>query len=325
MRAYLIRRILLIIPTVFLVSLGIFYLVRLIPGDVIDAMQPSSGDVQIDRAAVAHTLGLDAPTIVQFGRWLGIFPSMDGRLKGILERDFGVSWIQRVAVAKLLANKWPLSIELGLMGMLFALLIAMPIGVYSALRQDTPGDHIGRALGILCISVPDFWVATLVVVLPSIWWGIMPPIAYIRFGDDPVGNLKMMLLPSLILGMGLSGIIMRMTRTVMLEVLRQDYVRTAWAKGLKERVIVLRHILKNASIPIVTLLGTQIPAVIGGTVIIEQIFNLPGMGRLLVDAIKVRDVPLISGIILIFAFVVSIFNLLTDLTYGMLDPRIQHG
>jgi len=205
-----------------------------------------------------------------------------------------------------------------------ALIIAFPIGIYSAIRQDTWGDYIGRTFAILCIAVPGFWLGTLIIVFPSIWWGWSPSISLIRFPEDPMGNLVQFIVPAIVLGMALSGVTMRMTRTMMLEVLRQDYIRTAWSKGLKERVVVIRHALKNALIPVVTLVGLQLPILVGGTVIIEQIFSLPGMGRLIVEATFDRDYPMITGVMLFFAIAVMLINLFVDLTYAYFDPRVHY-
>jgi len=324
MRNYIIRRLLLVIPTLFLVSLITFIMVHLTPGDIIDAMRSKALDVELDRAAIEKALGLDAPLATQYGRWLGVVPQVDGNFSGVFQGDFGVSWWQSVPVVELIAPRWPVTLELGLMGLIIAQLIALPIGIYSALRQDKWGDYIGRSFAILCISIPGFWLGTLVIVFPSIWWGYMPPIMLIPFTEDPIGNLKMFIMPAIIVGMGMAGITMRMTRTMMLEVLRQDYIRTAWAKGLKERVVIMRHALKNALIPVITLVGIQLPVMIGGTVIIEQIFVLPGMGRLLLSSVLKRDEPLASGVILFFAGALVLINLMVDLTYAYLDPRIHY-
>jgi len=324
MRAYIIRRLLILIPTLIVVSLLIFFLTELIPGNIIDAMLASPGAEEIDREAVALKLGLDAPLLVQYGRWMGIAPQVDGSFSGILQGDFGISWRLGIPVVKLLATTWPVTIQLGLMGLITAQLIALPVGIYSAIRQDSWGDYIGRSFAILCISLPGFWLATLIIVFPSIWWRYMPPIMFIPFTEDPIGNLKMVIVPAMVLGMALTGLTMRMTRTMMLEVLRQDYVRTAWAKGLKERVVIVRHALKNALIPVITIVGIQVPYVVGGTVIIERIFMLPGMGRLIISAVLNRDYPLVSGVLLIFSVIIVLINLMVDLTYGFLDPRIHY-
>ncbi len=286
-------------------------------------MQAAS-DQPLDREMIEKMLGLDAPFVVQYGRWLGVVAQPDGRVGGVLQGDFGVSWWTRKKVVALMLERWPVTIELGLLGLLIAQVIALPIGAISALRQDRVADYLGRSLAILLMSVPGFWVGTLIVVFPSIWWGTMPPIMYIHFRDDPLGNLGMIFAPAIVLGMGLAGLTMRMTRTMMLEVLRQDYIRTAWAKGLSERAVVARHTVKNALIPVVTIVGLQVPILMGGTVIIEQIFSLPGMGRLTLEATLHRDQPLIAGSLLIFAVGLVLVNLAVDLAYSFLDPRVHY-
>ena len=323
MRTYIIRRLLILIPTLLVITLLIFFLVQLILGDVIDAMQAGVEDVELDRLAMERTLGLDAPAIVQYARWLGVVPQVDGSFSGVFQGNLGVSWWTRMTVVELVALKWPVTLELGLMGLIVAQLIALPIGIYSALRQDKWGDYIGRSFAILCISIPGFWLGTLIIVFPALWWGYMPPIMLINFTEDPIGNLGMFIFPAIVLGMAFAGIIMRMTRTIMLEVLRQDYIRTAWAKGLRERVVIMRHALKNALIPVVSTIGVQVPSLIGGTVIIESIFCLPGMGRLVINALLARDKFLVCGIVLIFALLLTLVNLVIDLTYGFLDPRVH--
>ena len=316
------------IPTLLLVTILIFILARLVPGDIVDAMIAEElergGEVQIDREAILQQLGLDVSIIHQYGRWLGVVPQPDGNFSGLFQGDLGISWWQRISVVELVALKWPITLELGLMGIIVAQLIALPIGIYSALRQDTAGDYIGRSFAILLISLPGFWIATMVIVYPSIWWSYMPPIMLIRLTDDPLGNLRMFIVPAILLGMAMSGTTMRMTRTMMLEVLRQDYIRTAWAKGLRERVVIIRHTLKNAFIPVVTIIGLQVPVMIGGTVIIEQIFALPGIGNLTIQALLKRDYPLISGVMLFFGVGLVLINLMVDLTYAYLDPRVHY-
>ena len=324
MRAYIIRRLLLIIPTLFVISLLIFFLVRLIPGDIIDVMMAAPGVGDLDREQIERSLGLDAPALVQYGRWMGVARQMDGSFNGVFQGNFGVSWYQRISVVELVTNKWPVTLELGFLGIMFAQLVALPVGIYSALRQDNWGDYIGRSFAILCISIPGFWLGTMIIVFPSIWWGYMPPLMLIPFTENPIGNLRMFIMPAIVLGMSMAGLTMRMTRTMMLEVLRQDYIRTAWAKGLRERVITLRHALKNALIPIVSIIGLQLPILAGGTVIIEQIFSLPGMGRLIIDATLNRDLPLISGAVFFFGIAMVLINLMVDLAYAFLDPRVHY-
>ena len=325
MLSYIIRRLSLAVPTLFLVSVIIFLLVRFIPGDILDliAMSMEGKGAKMDRAAVQQELGLDVPIFVQYGRWVGVVPQQEGGLSGILQGDLGDSLWKRTPIMDEVLARLPVTLELGLMGVAIGLTIAVPIGVYSAVRQDSWGDYVGRSFAILCISIPGFWVATMIIVFPSIWWGYAPPILLIPFTEDPLGNLKMFVVPAATLGMVLSGVTMRMLRGTMLEVLRQDYVRTAWSKGLAENLIIRRHALKNALIPVVTLVGFQIPIMVGGTVIIETIFNLPGMGQLLWNAALNRDYPIVSGVMFIIGSVVLLNNLIIDLTYAYLDPRIR--
>ena len=242
----------------------------------------------------------------------------------LLHGDFGRSLWQNTPVAELLGARLPITFQLGLMAMIVALTIALPIGIYSAIRQDTAGDYLTRSFSILMLAVPSFWMGTMVMVFPSIWWGWSPQVNFVAFTVDPVQNLKQMILPALILGTALSAITMRLTRTMMLEVLRQDYIRTAWAKGLSERLVVVRHALRNALIPVVTLIGLQAPILIGGAVIVEQIFVIPGMGLLLLDAISQRDYPIITGVSLVIGLSVMLINLAVDLSYGLLDPKVRY-
>ncbi len=332
MRAYIIRRLLLLIPVVFIASIIIFSIVRFIPGTVVDVMVAQQQRfyganivvTDVDRATIERALGLDVSMPIQYGRWIGVLPQEDGIFSGIFQGNLGNSFWKPNTVLEEIIARWPVTLELGILGLIVAQLIALPVGIYTAVRQDTWGDYIGRSFAISCIAIPSFWLGTMVIVMPAIWWGYMPPILLIHFTDNPLGNLRMFIMPAVILGMALSGVTMRMTRTMMLEVLRQDYIRTAWAKGLKERVVILRHVLRNALIPVITVIGFQIPVIIGGTVIIEQIFVLPGMGRLLVQATILRDYPIVSGVMLIFGVGMVITNLVVDLTYSYLDPRVRY-
>ncbi len=325
MRAYIVRRLLLMIPTVFLASLIIFFILRLIPGSIIDLMVlEMETAAEMDKAAIERELGLDVPVFTQFGRWWGVVPGADGSFSGILQGDLGDSMWKHTPVIREMLERWPVTIELGFLALMVAQLIALPVGIFSAIRQDTWGDYTARSFAIMCIAVPSFWLGTMIIVFPSLWWGYSPSIRLIPFVEDPIGNLKMFIVPAIVLGMVMSGTTMRMTRTMMLEVLRQDYIRTAWAKGLKERVVIIRHALKNALIPVITIVGLQVPIMIGGTVIIEQIFSLPGIGRLVIDATQSRDYPVVSGVMLVFAVAMVTTNLLVDLTYGFLDPRVHY-
>lgn len=316
MRAYIVRRLLALIPTLLFASVIVFVTVRLIPGDVIDMMlsQNDIGADKMSRAQLEHVLGFDRPMLQQFGVWLF----------GILRGDFGNSLWRSTPVLDDLLQRLPVTFELGLLALMVALSIALPIGVYSAMRQDTAGDILARSFSILLLAVPSFWLGTMVVVFPSIWWGWSPEVNYVPFGTDPLQNLKQMIVPAIVLGAALSAVTMRLTRTMMLEVLRQDYIRTAWAKGLPEKLVVTRHALRNALIPVVTLVGLQAPLLIGGAVIIEQIFVIPGMGSLLLEAVNQRDYPVITGVFLVVGLAVMLINLIVDLSYGLLDPRVRH-
>ena len=316
MRAHIIRRLLLIIPTLFILSILVFLSVSFIPGDVIDVMQSRmDGLGRVDREQLEQMLGLDQPVYVQYGRWLGGII-----LHGTLGRSLMGDW----AVEEKILGRLPVTVELGVLSIVIGLLIALPVGIYSAIRQDTAVDYAGRSIAILGLATPNFWLALMVMIYPAIWWGWSPPMRLIKFSEDPLGNLGMFLIPSLILGTYLAAATMRMTRTMMLEVLRQDYIRTAWSKGLKERVVVVRHAVKNVLIPVVTLIGLQLPILVGGAVIIENIFNLPGLGRLVLVALNDRDFPVVAGINLVFGTAVMGINLVIDLVYAVLDPRIRY-
>ena len=317
MNAYIIRRLLLILPTLFILSILVFLSVRFIPGDVLDVMvlRAEGQAGKIDREVLEHMLGLDVPVYVQYGRWIG----------GILLRGtLGESLVGNWRIEERLFDRLPVTLELGVLAILIGLVIALPVGIYSAIRQDTAADYLGRSIAIIGLATPNFWLALMVMIYPAIWWGWSPSMELVSFTEDPLGNLGMFLIPSLILGTASAAATMRMTRTMMLEVLRQDYIRTAWSKGLRERIVIIRHTIKNALIPVVTLVGLQLPILVGGSVIMENIFNLPGIGRLLLDALEVRDYPVVSGVNLFFATGVVGFNLLIDLIYPYLDPRVRY-
>jgi peptide/nickel transport system permease protein len=317
MKAFLIKRLLALIPTILFATLIVFIVIRLIPGDVIDQMvsQHDIGSQEVSRKTLEKALGLDAPIYIQYLRWMkSIF----------IHGDLGKSLWKETPVTALVMERLPVTFELSGIAIIFSILLAIPIGVYSAIRQDTAGDYAGRTVSILGIAIPNFWLGTMVVIYPAIWWGFSPSVELVPFFKHPWANLKQFILPSIVLGFSMSGVTMRMMRAMMLEVLRQDYIRTAWAKGLKEKVVIMRHALKNALIPVVTVFGISLPILIGGTVIVEQIFVLPGMGNLMFDAIQQRDYPIITGLMLIIGSVVLVINLLVDLSYGFLDPKIRY-
>ncbi len=318
MRTYIIRRVLLLVPTLLILSLIVFLTVRMLPGDVIDAMltdlQYSAGDM--DRERLERMLGLDVPVPIQYARWIG-------RL--LLQGTLGESLLRgHLTVEEKIIARLSVTLQLGLVAILIGLVIALPVGIYSAVRQDTATDYLGRTIAIIGLATPNFWLALMVMIFPSIWWGWSPPMFVIPFTEDPLGSLGVFVIPGLILGTYYSAATMRMTRTMMLEVLRQDYIRTAWSKGLKERLIVIRHAIKNALIPVVSLIGLQLPVLVGGSVIIENIFNLPGLGQLMVNSLSNRDYPVVSGINLFFGAFIIFNNLFIDLLYAYLDPRIRY-
>lgn len=313
MRKYVLRRLLVASASLVIASLGVFSLPRLIPGDAVQLMLEERAYGK-DLDDLRAKLGLDRPIYVQYFDWLG----------RVVRGQLGESlWTKRPVIEEL-ARRLPVSLELGLMALCFSIAIALPVGIIAAIRQDSFADYITRSLAIVGLSVPGFWIATLAVLLPAIWWGWSPPIQFTEFSVDPWAHVSQFILPAAILGLASAAAIMRLTRAMLLDVLRQDYVRTAWAKGVGERCVVLKHSLKNALIPVVTVLGIQVAQILGGTVIFETIFGLPGMGRFLFDAINQRDYPVIQGINLLIVSVVVVMNLTVDAFYAFLDPRIRY-
>ena len=313
------------------ISLGALIAI-FIPGDAIDAMLGKEEFIggNVDREALERMLGLNVPVHVQYGRWIGVLPTPDwvtgeSHFKGLLQGTLGQSLVgDHFPVEEKIIGRLPVTIELGVMAIVIGLVIALPVGIYSAIRQDTAADYAGRSVAIIGLATPNFWLAIMVVLYPSLWWAWSPPMQWVPFSEEPLGNLGVFIIPSVILGTALAAAAMRMTRTMMLEVLRQDFIRTAWAKGLRERVVVMRHAFKNALIPVVSLIGLQLPILVGGSVIMESIFNLPGLGRLMLTALEDRDYPVVSGVNLFFATAVVLFNLLIDLLYSYLDPRVRY-
>ena len=313
MKRYLAKRLLIAVPSLLIASLIVFTLPRLLPGDAVQLMLAEKAYAK-DVDELRAKLGLDRPLVVQYVEWLG----------RVTRGDLGESLWTRRPVLQELGQRLPVTLELAFFALAFALAIAVPVGVISAARADTLQDYVARSAAILGLSVPGFWLATLLIVLPAIWWGWRPVVEFTEFGTNPLAHVAQFLLPALILGVAAGAALMRLTRGMLLEVLRQDYVRTAWAKGLGERVIVLKHGLRNAIIPVVTLLGTQLPQIFGGTVVIETVFGLPGMSRFLFDAISQRDYPVIQGVNLVVVSTVVLINLAVDALYAVLDPRIRY-
>lgn len=317
MQRYIFRRLLLMIPTLLGVTMIVFTIVRAVPGDVVDQITGEYGAGSPEtKAALRKEYSLDGNIAVQYTRWLG----------DIVRFDLGSSILSNRSVTSELSSRMPVTLELGVMALFFSLIIALPIGILSAIRQDTWADYFGRSFAIGLLAAPGFWVAILLITLAGRYftWAV-PPKSYIPLTSDPIGNIRMLWVPALILGAGLSGSVMRFTRSAMLETLRQDYIRTAWSKGLRERAIVIRHALRNALIPVITVVGLQLPLLVGGTVIIESIYSIPGMGRYYIAAINSQDYPVIQAINLLVAIVVIFANLGVDIMYSVLDPRIRYS
>lgn len=310
---YAFKRLLVAIPSLLIATVIVFSLSRLIPGDVVVLMMEENQYAQ-DLEEMRAKLGLDRPIHVQYVDWMS----------RVVRGDFGQSLYTGRPVLQELVRRLPISLELGAVAVAFAILVGTPIGVVSAVRQDSLRDYGARSAAILGLSMPGFWLGTLVVVLPAIYFGWSPSIEFTRFEQDPWRHVTQFLVPGCLLGIASAASIMRLTRTQLLEVLRMDFVRTAWSKGLAERRIVLKHCLKNALIPVVTVLGIQIAQILSGTVIFESIFGLPGMGRFLFDAITERDYPVIQAINVVVVTTVVAVNLLVDLAYAYLDPRIRY-
>lgn len=319
MRQYILRRVLLLFPVVIGASLVIFGLLRVLPGDptyiIIGAEGGGQRGLEQQLAFMREQLGLDKPLIIQYLTWIG----------GLLRLDAGSSIIQRRPVFDIIAEALPITLELTLLSAVIATVVALPIGVASAIRQDTWLDYLFRIVSIAGLAFPTFWTGTLVLLALSGYFGWMPPLGATNFLEDPRGNIEQFIWPALVVGFASGAVLSRMTRSCMLEVLRQDYIRTAWSKGLKERLVISRHALKNAMLPVITIGGWQFGVHLGGSVIQEIIFSLPGMGRTLVEGIFTRDYPVVQTIIVLMAVIFLLVNLLIDLTYAWLDPRIRYA
>jgi peptide/nickel transport system permease protein len=312
---YLARRLVLLVPVLFGVSVLVFVLIRLIPGDVVDVLLGTEAVNPEIREEIRALFGLDAPMYVQYGRWLG----------GVVRGDFGVSLRTGQPITTAIGRNLPVTIELALLSVLLSSSVAIPLGILSALKRSSATDLITRLTGLIGLSFPSFWLATMLLLISSLYFRWLPPPIFVSLRENPSQNLAQMALPTISLAAGLSAIVMRMTRSAMLEVLRRDYVRTARAKGLPERAVVVRHALKNALIPVITVIGVQAGYLLGGAVVIEQIFSLPGLGWLLLNGVYQRDYPMIQATVLLLALFFVLTNLLVDLAYALLDPRIRYG
>jgi peptide/nickel transport system permease protein len=316
-QTYIAKRFLLFIPTLLMATLVVFILLRLIPGD--PAMVKLVGETgeakftQEQLEAMRAKLGTDKPLYVQYGDWVW----------GMLRLDFGVSLFFEEPVAKDLAAKFPITLELTVLALLIATIIAVPLGLLSAIKQDTPTDYVARIITISGVALPNFWVGILIVYFLVLLFSWMPPLGYANVWEEPGTNLKQLIFPALALGFYNMAFTSRVTRSSMLEVYREDYIRTARAKGLAERVVVFRHALKNALLPMATVSGYEFGRLLAGTVVIENIFMVPGMGKLLIDSVLHRDYTTVQAIVVVTTVSVLILNLALDVIYGWLNPRIR--
>ena len=314
MPLYILKRLLLMIPTLFIVVTATFALMHIVPGDAVLAQIEEGTNLRPEQLEqMRERLGLDKPVYVQYGDWLW----------GLAHFDAGVSLFTGRPVIDQLTRAIPISIELIIFSQILSIGVSIPIGVISAIRQDTWLDYLLRTTSIAMLAAPSFWIATMVIVLGAYWFLWAPPIGYMPFWEDPVTNLKQLFLPSAIIGLAGSATKMRMTRSTVLEVLRQDYIRTARAKGLSERVTIVRHVLKNALIPVITIWGASIAGLVNGSIIIENIFGLPGVGRSMITAINNSDMTQLQINVLFYASVIMVINLIVDISYTWFDPRVR--
>lgn len=316
MQAYVLKRTLSVVPALLGVSVLVFLLLRLIPGDIVDEMLGAQNTItEGQRESLRHFFGLDQPLPIQFWEWI----------RRVAVGDLGASFRTATPVTQLILSRLPVTLELTMFSMLIGTTIGVSTGIIAAVWRNTAVDDGARIVSLFGLSIPEFWQGTMLLLMTSLWFHWIPPVDYVPPWENPVRNLLTMLLPAIALGTVLAANITRMTRSAMLDVLNREYVRTARAKGLVERVVILRHALKNALIPVITVSGLQIGYLLGGAVIIEQVFTLPGVGRLLLDSIYGRDYPVVQGTVLVVAVAFVLVNLLIDLLYAFLDPRISYA
>jgi peptide/nickel transport system permease protein len=314
MNRYIARRLLQTIPLLLVVSVLIFGGIRIVPGDLCQQVLQLPYDAENECRIFNHELGLDRPAVEQYFRWIG----------NAVTGDLGTAIISRRPVTEEISKYLLTTIELAVVTIFFAFLFGVPIGIYSALKQDSLPDVVLRGVAIGWLSLPSFWVGTLLITFPAKWWGYAPPPGYVHFWQNPLTNLEQLYFPAISLGLAFAAILARFTRSAMLEELRQDYVRTARAKGLKERAVISKHALSNAMMQVITHLGLQIAFFLGGTVVLESLFGLPGLGTLLFTAVINNDYTLIQGLVLVFCILVVVINLAIDLSYAWLDPRVRY-
>jgi peptide/nickel transport system permease protein len=315
-RGYITKRLLIAVVTLMGMSMVIFGLMRLAPGNIVDIIFESAGYVdQADKRQLERELGVDRPIVVQYGRWLG----------ELLRGDLGKSYRYDMPAWAIIKPRLPVTIELALLALIFSILLGVPAGVISAARQNKPIDYVLRVLSLAGLSMPSFWLGMIVILLFVRSLGWIPSVTYVSPFVDLKANLWQFVVPALAVGYRSSALIMRITRSAMLEVMREDYIRTARAKGQRPTYVIWRHALKNAGLPVITLIGIEFAFLIGGLVVTETVFNLPGVARYLVDAIQFRDYPVVQNLTMFIAIVVVLANLTVDLLYAWVDPRIKYG
>ena len=316
MRGYVTKRLLIAVVTLVGMSMVIFVLMRLAPGNIVDIIFESAGYVdQADKRQLEQELGVDRPIVVQYARWIG----------ELLQGDLGKSYRYDMRAWAIIKPRLPVTIELALLALFFSILLGVPAGVISAERQNKPIDYVLRVVSLAGLSMPSFWLGMIVILLFVRWLGWLPSVTYVSPFVDLNANLWQFMVPALAVGYRSSALIMRITRSAMLEVMREDYIRTARAKGQRPTYVVWRHALKNAGLPVITLIGIEFAFLIGGLVVTETVFNLPGVARYLVDAIQFRDYPVVQNLTMFIAIVVVLANLTVDLLYAWVDPRIKYG
>ena len=313
MANYIAGRLLLSSVTIFLVMVIVFVSVRLMPGDIVDQFLQDTGSQPGQAEELRDHLGLNDPLAEQFVRFVG----------GAVRLDFGESLWTGEEIRGLLIDRMGITFELGALALIMGVVVGIPLGVFSAVKQSTPLDYILRSIAILGISIPYFWIAIVTIAVPAYYWKWAPPIGHVSILTDPIANLEHYLLPAFVLSISLAGATMRMLRATMLEVLRLDFMRTASAKGLSRSVQIRRHALRNALIPVITLIGLRFVFLLSGSAIIEQVYGLPGLGQLLLSSISHRDYQVVQAVTLLVAFIIVLTNLLVDLSYGLIDPRTR--
>ncbi len=312
--SYILGRLISAIPTILLLTIIVFFSLHLVPGNVVDIMLGTQNYLNEEQVQKLYSdLGLDQPIIVQYFKWL----------KGIFTFDLGTSLRSGKAVSTLIAEKFPITLELALISIFFSLIIGIPLGLISAVKQNSKYDYTFRVIGLIGLSAPVFWIGAIFIVVISSNFSNFSLFGFVNFIQDPFKNLQIMLVPSITLGIMIAAQIMRMTRNSMLDVLSQDYIKVAKAKGLKSKKVIFKHALRNGMIPVITTAGIQLGYLIGGTIVVESMFAIPGMGRLLLQAVNQRDYPVVQGIVAFIGIMIVVLNILIDILYSVIDPRIE--